>query len=174
MLFFSFGNYIGLMIGGAGGNYLYKKDSRYPSLLSGTMAIVGCFPLWLLINTTQADIHHSKSHFWIMVHACLTSWIAGVSSSVTGPIVKAMLQNVTLPHVRGQAFALANIFDDFGKGLGPVFVASLIVNLGGRQKAFNVGIGFWIFCGVFNLCMYFTIQADEERTKQKYLRQYVQ
>ncbi len=44
------------------------------------------------------------------------------------------------------------------------------MNLGGRQKAFNVGIGFWIFCRIFNLCMFFTIRADEEMTKQKFLR----
>jgi MFS family permease len=171
ILVFGIGNFFGMVLGGAGGDYLYKKDPSYPSLLSGTMAILGCFPLWILVNTTNVPDDGEVST-WMIIRTSFIALMAGLGSGVTGPIVKATLQNVTLPHARGQAFALLNTFDDFGRGLGPVFVAALIVSLGGRQVAFNVGIAGWVLCGVFNLCIFWTVKSDEERTKQKFLQRY--
>ena len=166
ILLFGLGNFFGMMFGGGGGDILYKKDSRYPVLLSGSMAILGCFPLWILVNTTQVD-EDEGIETMMVIKTGVISFLAGFGSGVTGPIVKATLQNVTLPNARGQAFALLNTFDDFGRGLGPVFVAALIVALGGRQAAFNFGIAGWILCGIFNCCMYWTIKSDEETIKSK-------
>ena len=67
--------------------------------------------------------------------------------------------------VTTQAFALLNTFDDFGRGLGPAFVAWLIEKLGGRRKAFNVGISGWVMCGLLNGCLFFTVEADEEKVR---------
>jgi hypothetical protein len=92
----------------------------------------------------------------------LVSATAGFMSAITGPIIKATLQNVTLPQARGQAFALFNTFDDFGRGIGPVFVSRMISSLGGRTAAFNVGVVGWAICGVFNSLIYCTVQRDEE------------
>jgi MFS family permease len=92
-----------------------------------------------------------------------TSVLAGLCSGITGPIIKATLQNVTLPNTRGQAFALFNTFDDMGRGLGPVFVAAMISRLGGRTPAFNVGVLGWVACGILNLCVFFTVDEDESK-----------
>jgi len=159
ILFFGIGNFFGIIVGGIGGDWLYKKDPRFPLLLSGSMAILGCFPLWILVNTTE--VVDDEIPLFMMIRIGFIAILAGVGSGVTGPIVKSTLQNTTRPNARGQAFALLNTFDDFGRGLGPVFVAMLIINLGGRQTAFNVGIGGWILCGIFNLCMFFTVKEDE-------------
>lgn len=153
LLAFGFGNFLGMCLGGAGGNFLYRIDPRYPNLLSGVTAILGCIPTWFLINTVDVT---SSAFVTISI-----SVLAGAGSGVTGPIVKATLQNVTLPNTRGQAFALQNTFDDFGRGLGPVFVAMLI-SVGGRTHAFNVGVLGWTVCGILNMCMYFTVKKDEE------------
>lgn len=82
-------------------------------------------------------------------------------SAPTGPIIKATLTNVTLPNTRGRAFALFNIFDDLGKGLGPYFVSLLSVKFGGRLPAFNIGVFGWILCGLTNLTIFFTVVRDE-------------
>ena len=171
ILVFGVGNFLGILVGGMGGDYLHKRDVRYPALLSGIMAILGCVPLWVLINTTSVDEGRGMT-IWAMVRTGITSLLAGFGSGVTGPIVKATLQNVTLPNARGQAFALLNTFDDFGRGLGPVFVASLIVSLGGRRIAFNVGVGGWILCGLLNSCIFFTIREDVFRSRKAFMDQY--
>jgi len=121
------------------------------------MAILGCFPFWILRN----QINDSTSFLTIGT----VSILAGFATGVTGPIVKATLQNVTFPQSRGQAFALFNTFDDFGRGLGPVFVAQLISRMGGRTPAFNVGVLGWMLCGCFNLCMFLTVNRDENHVQ---------
>ena len=153
VLLFGFGNFMGLLAGGAGGRSLYSQNPRYPPLFAGLMAILGCIPFWLLLNAVNADTGLFK--------VAAVSILAGAGSGATGPIVKATLQNVTLPKARGQAFALFNTFDDFGRGLGPLFVSLLIVDLGGRTPAFNIGVLGWVLCGFFNLCMYFFVAKDE-------------
>ena len=158
ILVFGLGNFFGLLLGGGGGTYLYGKDKRYPALLAGCLAIGSCFPFWVLLNAV-----HNKSNPLFIVVVALS---AGVLSGGTGPIVKATLQNVTLPQTRGQAFALFNTFDDFGRGLGPVFIFLLIDNLGGRQNAFNIGVIGWMLCGAMNLAMYFTVVRDEHVVQQ--------
>jgi hypothetical protein len=51
-----------------------------------------------------------------------------------------------------------------GRGLGPAFVA-LLIDKFGRRKAFNIGISGWIFCGILNGMLYFTVERDEEKAK---------
>ena len=159
ILVFGCGNFIGTLLGGIGSSYLYEHhDPRYPAILSSTSAIAGCFPLWALVNYNFDD-NEGK------IVIALMSILAGAASGVTGPIVKSTLQNVCMPQMRGQCFALLNTFDDFGRGLGPAFVAWLIEKMGGRTKAFNVGISGWIVCGLLNGLLFFTVAADEEKVR---------
>jgi MFS family permease len=153
LMLFSLGYALGLLLGGIGGRHLYQIDVRLPALLAGATAIMGCFPLWFLMNHVDASTPYYIS--------ALSAMVAGLGSAPTGPIIKATLTNVTLPRQRGQAFALFNLFDDFGKGLGPFFVSLLIVHFGGRLPAFNLGVFGWILCGVFNLAIFFTVAKDE-------------
>jgi MFS-type transporter involved in bile tolerance (Atg22 family) len=132
-------------------------DPRYPALFAGSAAILGCIPFWLLLNT----IDETSPFLYIGVITLL----GGLGTGVTGPIVKATLQNVTLPTTRGQAFAVYNLFDDFGRGLGPVVVSMLIVSMGGRTPAFNFGVLGWVLCGILNLLIYFTVARDERNTQ---------
>jgi MFS family permease len=154
LMCFSLGNVCGLILGGIGGRHLYQLDNRYPAILAGSMAIMGCFPVWILLNTV-----HSTTPYWLVA---LIAFTGGFGSGPTGPIIKATMTNVTLPRARGQAFALFNLFDDFGKGLGPYFVSILITQMGGRRlPAFNVGVCGWILCGLANLAIFFTVKQDE-------------
>jgi predicted MFS family arabinose efflux permease len=158
VLLFGAGNFFGMLVGGHGGSYLYRQDKRFPALLAGFSAIMGCIPFWMLLNWVN-----SESNLWTIGPISFSS---GLCSGVTGPIIKATLQNVTFPTTRGQAFALFNTFDDMGRGLGPVFVAAMISRLGGRTPAFNVGVIGWIICGVVNLCVFFTVNHDELRIQE--------
>lgn len=150
---FSAGYTVGLIVGGAGGRILYKLDIRLPALLAGGTAVISCFPMWFLINSVD-----STTPYYVSICSAI---ISGICAAPTGPIVKATLTNVTVPNTRGKAFALFNIADDFGKGLGPYFVSLLIIKLGGRVQAFNVGIFGWFICGVLNLAISFTVVRDE-------------
>lgn len=157
ILCFGIGNSLGLLLGGFCGQYLYSVDKRYPALLAGSTAILGCVPFWVLLNGVDNNT--------TIIPIATIAVTAGTASGIAGPIIKATLQNVTRPHMRGQAFALFNTFDDFGRGLGPVFVAKLITTIGGRTPAFNLGTAGWIVCGVLNLAIFFTAERDEQRSQ---------
>lgn len=162
VLVFGFGNFVGVLIGGIGSSYLYEHhDPRYPAILSSVSAIVGCLPLWGLINY-DFNSSDGTTHFFVLG---LISIIAGLLSGVTGPIVKSTLQNVCMPEMRGQAFALLTACNDVGRGIGPAFVAILIEKMGGRRQAFNIGISGWIFCGILNGLLFFTVEHDEEKVR---------
>ena len=167
LMIFSIGVFCGMLIGAYGGKYLYIMDVRYPCILGGVMAIFGCIPLWMLINTNPVQrsdgIHIGM---WNSLGMPFVAFVSGTSSGVTGPIIKSILQNVIGPDARGQAFAMFNTFDDFGRGLGPYFVAELILSMGSRRKAFNIAVCGWIFCGLFVLCTFFTIKRDQEKVKR--------
>lgn len=158
ILLFGVGNFTGLVLAGVGGEYLYRVDKRYPALLAGSSAVFSCVPFWILLNS----VNNNSSFLWI----ASISLTGGAASGIAGPIIKATLQNVTMPTMRGQAFALYNTADDFGKGLGPVFVAHLITSMGGRTPAFNFGTLAWALCGVLNLAMFFTAEQDEQRVQE--------
>mmetsp|Transcript_43633 Transcript_43633/g.105803 ORF Transcript_43633/g.105803 Transcript_43633/m.105803 type:complete len:838 (-) Transcript_43633:170-2683(-) len=164
LMLFSLGYSLGLIIGGAGGRVLYQIDVRYPALLAGVTAIIGCFPLWNLLNHVD-----SSTPYYVSAASAI---VAGLGSAPTGPIIKATLTNVTLPTARGQAFAMFNLFDDFGKGLGPFFVSLLIVNFGGRLPAFNIGVFGWMICGIANLAIFFTVKRDEQKIQMELSSQF--
>jgi MFS-type transporter involved in bile tolerance (Atg22 family) len=44
-----------------------------------------------------------------------------------GNCVRSMVQNTVLPQCRGAAFALFNLSDDVGRGLGPLVVATIVM-----------------------------------------------
>jgi hypothetical protein len=71
-------------------------------------AIAGCFPFWGMINFNFDPIDQK------IVVLSLISMLAGILSGITGPIAKLTLQNVTMPQMRGMAFALHTVFDNLG------------------------------------------------------------
>mmetsp|Transcript_49958 Transcript_49958/g.60103 ORF Transcript_49958/g.60103 Transcript_49958/m.60103 type:complete len:239 (+) Transcript_49958:2-718(+) len=153
---FSFGNFLGVIIAGAGGSYLYKRDVRYPSLLAGVSSIIAVAPMYAIINTIDSTTGIVYRSF-----VCIT---AGICSGVTGPIVKSTLLNVTLPIKRGFVFSLLNTFDDCGRGFGPYVIALMIQKLG-RSLAFRWGILGWAVCGVLNASVFFFVANDEENVQ---------
>ena len=52
-------------------------------------------------------------------------------------------------------------------GLGPVFLAQMIVHLGGRTPAFNVGVLGWIFCGALNLFVFLSVVPDQRKVQAR-------
>ena len=46
ILAFGVGNMLGMFLGGSGGTFLYAIDRRYPALLAGLTAILGCIPFY--------------------------------------------------------------------------------------------------------------------------------
>jgi MFS family permease len=125
-------------------------------------------PLLFLINSSPSfstGYNSNSSITSVEVHQIsyvVAALIAGIGNGATGPVVKATLTNITFPTSCGTAFALLNTFDDFGRGLGPLFAVILIQLFhGDRQRAFNVGNLGWLLCGLFNLASFLVAKTDK-------------
>lgn len=102
----------------------------------------------------------------------------GVFSTTTGTNIRAALMDVNAPETRGTAFAVFNLVDDLGKGLGPevravrsrrdvsrkggrrqdrdslgeelrLQVAALIAGAAGRRESFNICVLMWLVNAAF-------------------------
>jgi hypothetical protein len=87
----------------------------------------------------------------------------------TGTNVRAVLIGVNAPETRGTVFAIFNLMDGLGKGLGPAAVASLIESHG-RLYAFNVSLSMWLLCGALLACIALTLGADERALQLRLAR----
>ena len=82
-------------------------------------------------------------------------------------LFRSILQNVTVPEVRGSAFAIFNLTDDLGKGLGPVVIDGLVSACGSEEAAYNWAISFWLVDGILLAMIFFTMESDEAVVQAK-------
>ena len=146
----------GSFAGGLFGNVVYNRNPRHLPVLCALCTVAAVLPTAALINYPA----QGASATGVLGPIAIGS-IAGFLAGVTGPNVRAMLLNVNAPETRGSIFALYNLADDLGRGLGPFFISALIVAMG-RQGAFNVSILFWVACGGFLLILARYYPADEK------------
>ncbi|CAN0371644.1 unnamed protein product [Ascophyllum nodosum] len=147
---FGVGASAGQLLGAKMGQLAYNRHSTLQPLLMGATTIGGVLPSMMLIR------YDGDKFLWFGLFAV----ISGILVAATGPNIRSVIMNVTLPSSRGMAFGLFNFFDEVGKGLGPALV-SLIVVRKGRDEAFTMVLLAWLGCGIILMSMAFTAQRDE-------------
>jgi len=147
---------IGGLVGGIAGGWLYNRSPRLLPLLAGSSTLLGIVPTALLLSWPGGT-------FGIPL---LLAVLTGFTVSITGPCVRTILLDVNAPETRGTTFALYNLADDLGKGLGPAIIAVLIAAFG-RLTAFHVANLFWVFCGIALLVAIRTFHRDEVALQER-------
>jgi len=156
---FGLGGAIGVIGGGVWGQRLYNRNKSSVAVLMGLSTMLGALPSYYFVNSTYFGPSESLLYF--------SCFVTGILCSLTPPNVRAVLMNINPPETRGSVFACYSQVDDIGKGLGPVFIAGLIVLFNGRQIAFNVAFSMWFICGLFLLMMKGTIEKDAETASRQ-------
>ncbi|CAL6357240.1 unnamed protein product [Bathycoccus prasinos] len=156
---FGVGGAIGVIGGGVWGQRLYNRNKSSVAVLMGLSTMLGALPSYYFVNSTYFGPSESLLYF--------SCFVTGILCSLTPPNVRAVLMNINPPETRGSVFACYSQVDDIGKGLGPVFIAGLIVVFNGRQIAFNVAFSMWFICGLFLLMMKGTIEKDAETASRQ-------
>lgn len=118
------------------GERLYRKDPKYMPILCGTGIIAGIIPSAILMN-----MPHSNMTVYMIL-----GFITGFLVSVASANYKAILMNVNRPENRGSVFAVSNLTDNIGMGLGPL-VGGLLLPFG-YQLMVNFAIVWWLPCGL--------------------------
>ena len=154
------GGALGVIGGGAAGQYMYNKRPSLMPMFIGTCTVAGTIPMWYLV---KGDVKH---HY---VFSFILSVMSGMLSSTVGPNVRAMIMNVNEPETRGVALALQTTLDDLGKGLGPAIVAFMISGMG-RESAFFWATAGWIPCGLMLMAISGSLEGDEAAMQDRLSR----
>lgn len=142
------GSLVGTIVFAYIGERLYKKDPKYMPILCGIGIIIGIIPSAVLINMPHTN----------MMLYMILGFFTGFFVSVAGANYKAILMNVNRPENRGSVFAVSNLTDNIGMGLGPL-VGGLLLPFG-YQLMVNFSIIWWLPCGLLFLVVAKYIDKD--------------
>ncbi len=142
---------LGAFIGGYLGALVYRIKRELLPAFSGATILIGMVPVFIMFNYEGKTI---TPMFWVAI-------LAGLITPLTGPNVRAILANTNLPENRGSVFAMFNLTDDLGKGLGPFFVGLLLLVMP-DTLAYNVAIAFWLLSGIIWFLMLKQMGYDED------------
>jgi MFS family permease len=157
---------VGATVGGVSfayvGEWLYKKKAKYLPMLCGVFVLLGIFPAFALFNVRLGSGGVGPSAFYLL------SFFTGFMVAVAMANAKAIIMNVNRPEHRGSVFALYNITENIGGGLGPA-IGGMLVGFG-YTFMMNFALPFWVICGVFLFMVARYITPDREAL-QKYLKE---
>ena len=154
---FAIGGFGGQFIGGELGQRLYTWRKPAAAWHMSIAELLSVPPLVLMLTTSRQDASFAR--------LALVAVVLGLLATQTGPIVRACLTNTTAPRARASAFAVFALFDDLGKGFGPVLIARM-VKAYGRKRAFTYAAVFgWGVGSLVNASITLTLEADERRLR---------
>lgn len=112
---------------------------------------------------------------WLPVWAFFILTIpAGFLAGIPGSVLRTLMLNVTVPEVRGSAFAILNLVDDLGRGLGPFFVSFIIEAMPDRRRdALAISVSGWLICGLMLGATVFTLDSDVRSVDKRILHNYL-
>lgn len=160
LLTFGVGCFFGLLLGGCAGQKLYNWKKPAVCIAMGVTTAAGTFPLFYIIAAPYHDIFTPMMAFF-----------GGVLASAPSPNVRALIQNVNVPELRGVMFGVANITDDLGRAFGPVVVVAMESFLS-RGNALADACFFWVLCGAIMAAVSIFV-VDDEAAVQKHVAEQV-
>ena len=140
----------GYFVGGALGDWFFKRTTKGRILVSSAGVLLGAIFLALAILTPVED----RTAFFIFM--ALTAIFMPLSS----PNVIATVYDVTVPEVRSTAQALEYFVENFGAAFAPILAGTLSVLYGKGNAILWVCITAWILCFFFYLGALFFVDHD--------------
>jgi MFS family permease len=140
----------GYFIGGAVGDWLFKRTLKGRIIVSSAGVILGALFLFLALETPV----EARTTFFILM--CLTAVFMPLSSAN----VVATVYDVTVPEVRSTAQAVEYFIENFGAAAAPL-LAGIVAEATSLQTAILwICISTWILCFFFYLGALFTVDHD--------------
>ena len=154
---FAIGGFGGQFVGGELGQRLYTWRKPAAAWHMSIAELLSVPPLVVILTRSKADASFAN--------LAPVAVVLGLLATQTGPIVRACLTNTTAPRARASAFAVFALFDDLGKGFGPVVIARLIRAYGRRRAFVYAAVFGWGVGSLVNASITSTLEADERRLR---------
>jgi MFS transporter, Spinster family, sphingosine-1-phosphate transporter len=141
----------GYFVGGALGDWLFKKTLKGRIMVSSAGVILGAIFLYIAMNTPVAD----KTTFFIFM--ALTALFMPFSS----PNVTSTVIDISLPEVRSSAQAVEYFVENSGAALSPTIAGAIALASGSKSYAITiVCISAWVLCFFLYLGALFFVDKD--------------
>jgi MFS family permease len=140
----------GYFIGGALGDWLFKRTHKGRILVSSVGVIMGAIFLVLALTTPI----ETRSQFFVLM--ALTAVFMPFSSAN----VIATVFDVTAPEVRSTAQAVEYFIENSGAALAPALAGAVAVAIGLGRSILIICTSAWLLCFVIYIGALFTIDHD--------------
>ncbi|MFN8411765.1 MAG: MFS transporter [Anaerolineales bacterium] len=140
----------GYFIGGAVGDWMFKKTHKGRILVSVTGVLMGIVFMSLALNT---PIEQRTTFFVLM---CLTAVFIPLSSVN----VLSTVYDITLPEVRSSAQAVESFVENIGAALAPWLAGVIAAKYTMQSSILWICVVAWSLCFVLYLGALFTIDKD--------------
>jgi len=141
----------GYFVGGAVGDWLFKRTLKGRIIVSSVGVICGAIFLFLALNTPVAD----KTTFFILMS------LTAIFMPFSAPNVTSTVFDITLPEVRSSAQAVEYFVENSGAALAPTIAGAIALATHSKQVAImTVCISAWVLCFFLYLGALFFVDND--------------
>ncbi len=141
----------GYFVGGALGDWLFKRTLKGRIIVSSVGVILGAIFLFFALNTPV----EAKTTFFILM--CLTALFMPFSS----PNVTSTVFDISLPEIRSSAQAVEYFIENSGAALAPTIAGAIALAMHSKQFAIMVVcISAWVLCFFLYLGALFFVDGD--------------
>ena len=130
---------LGYFIGGAVGDFFFKRTPRGRLLVSMTAVLLGAILLTVTMSVPAAD----QTLFTVML------MITAVFIPFASPNVISTVYDVTLPEVRSTALAVQYFIESAGAALAPLLAGLIAVRSSLHNAILLICVSTWVLCSIF-------------------------
>jgi MFS family permease len=147
----------GYFIGGAAGDFAFKRTPRGRALVSMVAVLMGA----ILLVATMAVPMENVGLFMVLL--CLTA----VFIPVAAPNVVSTVYDITLPEVRSTAMAVQYFIESAGAALAPLMAGLIAVRSSLHNAILLICVSTWVLCSIFFAVVAYLLPKDVETLRSQ-------
>jgi len=140
----------GYFVGGAIGDWLFKKTLNGRVIISSVGVISGAVFLFFAINTPT----ESRTTFFILMS------LTAIFMPLSSPNVISTVYDITLPEVRSTALAVEYFIENSGAALAPLLAGIIADKYNLQTSILTICISAWVICFFIYLGALFFVPKD--------------
>jgi MFS family permease len=147
---------LGYFVGGAAGDFLFRRTPRGRLLVSMTAVLLGAVLLTITMNVPVED----QTLFLIML------MVTALFIPFAAPNVTSTVYDVTLPEVRSTALAVQYFIESAGAALAPLLAGLIAVRSSLHNAILLICVSTWVVCSIFFAFAAYLVPRDVEALRQ--------
>jgi len=140
----------GYFVGGAVGDFFFKRTPRGRALVAMTGVLTGA----ILLVVTMSIPTGNQGLFLVLL--CLTALFIPIAS----PNVVSTVYDITLPEVRSTALAVQYFIESAGAALAPLMAGLIAVRSSLHNAILSICVSTWVLCAIFFAVVAYLVPQD--------------